>query len=704
MGKYSSSEPRKKDRHADNGTGRRKKYGRSYVPHRLYGEFVAIDGEGVGNDYVLLDSSTDFPRLYERTGTLNTIAILDWLWGLARHPSARGKDFVLYGAGYDYNNWVRILSLNEVRRFAAGDVVFIGDYVIQWMKGYKFELRKLARAGTKGVLRGWRAKREIANHIEIEGTRYQTLPDKRIGIVFWDVLPFLQKTFVKGVKDVLGEVPALIEEGKAARGSFTHENIEWVSEYNKLECKLLVRMMENLRDWFRAAGIELKAWNGPGAAAKALLRNYPWQGHSGRYVSPTGRTGGYLCPHRILTTALNAYAGGRNQLLKIGTVEEAWEYDIVSAYPSAMVQLPCLTHGDWEYVTDFEPYSFGMWDVSYESTRTVPTDHANLYPFFARSHNTGRIHYPYRVDHRWSHTAEVVSALQWDRMSVRVHGGWVWRPYLCDNPFPLSWVRDSFRQRKQYKDKESRLYNPGASLAIKLALNSLYGSFAQGRGGTLEEPPPTQQLIWAGAITATIRAKLLDAGMNAEADICHMATDGIISLSPLPVDIGDNLGQWEVQKLTNLMLVQYGVYFADQKARYRGFSVDEDKVGELRASIEQRWTGTAGYYELSVPQRYFVTDSLVSQGLADFDDWCTWQEREERLDLWTRDNEHTVTKPKNGQLLSMVEFISPSGAREWTADPNTRFDSADHAPKWGKGMNFPNESALEDAYMAAREA
>lgn len=652
----------------------------------------------MGDDYVLLDSSVDsYPRLY--TGErLHTRDILDWLWELAKSPDARGKDFVLYGASYDFNNWCRIFGLSNVKLLASGGYIFCGPYVVQWMSGYKFEIRKLALPGKKGTLRGWKAKRAGVNHKDVEEIGYQRLPDGRVGLVFWDVLPFWQCKFTDALAKTFGSIPTLIEEGKAARGSFVHDKIEWVSKYNKLECTLLVSMMEHLRDWFKVVDIDLRSWNGPGAGAKALLRSHPVHEHNGRVLSKDGRKAkGYLCPSEVLDAALGSYAGGRNQLLKIGTVDHAYEYDIISAYPSAMCDLPCLTHGEWEHVTEYDQYSFGVWKVSYESTLPIH-DYANLYPLFARSHKTGQIHYPYRVEDRWAHTVEVNSALRYDPDGVTIQEGWVWRPWICDYAKPLSWVRDVFKQRLWYKAN----HQEGASLALKLCLNSLYGSIAQARGGTLDKPPPTQQLLWAGAITAAIRAKLLDAAKSAEADICHMATDGIISLSPLKVDIGEDLGQWEAKELHNVMLVQYGVYFADEKSRYRGFSIPDDDVKKFRSQIEDRWTGKGGYYELAVPQNYFVTAALVAQGLAPYDDWCTWQSRNERLDLWSDDAEFMVKRPKIGELHNFREMLSPSGERLWTANPETRFDSAPHEPKWGAGVSFPQESALEDAYAVAR--
>src|SRR6266700_3652032 len=97
----------------------------SFEPISVYGNyFVGVDGEGVGNDYVLLDSSlNDYPRLY--TGArLRTLECLDWLWGLAHH--AGYCTFVLYGARYDYDNWLREIPFEDVKRYANSKTIRVG--------------------------------------------------------------------------------------------------------------------------------------------------------------------------------------------------------------------------------------------------------------------------------------------------------------------------------------------------------------------------------------------------------------------------------------------------------------------------------------------------------------------------------------------------------------------------------------------------
>src|SRR5205823_11093423 len=110
-----------------------------------------------------------------------------------------------------------------------------------------------------------------------------------IGLTFWDVLPFWQSTFVKALDMTLKDRAIereLIEAGKEARGTFSHDNIEWVSRYNKAECLNLAWMMVELDKWFRQSSIKPLHYNGPGSAAKALLRTHATYLHAGRRIAP----------------------------------------------------------------------------------------------------------------------------------------------------------------------------------------------------------------------------------------------------------------------------------------------------------------------------------------------------------------------------------------------------------------------------------
>lgn len=673
-----------------------------FAPVSVYENYwVGVDGEGIGNDYVLLDSSLDdYPRLY--TGKrLTTRECLDWAWGLAHH--AGYCKFALFGASYDFNNWLRDIPVEDVKRLANSQMVRYQDYLILWQARFKFEIRKI--------------KSEDTTKPEYSAERYQywrihtRLGDDRvdyIGVIFEDVQPWWQCSFVKALDMTLKERAIehnLIVEGKDARGTFTHDRIEWVSKYNKAECRNLAWMMVELDKWLYDAHIKPLHYNGPGAAAKALLRTHAPYMHAGRRIhhrsrSLSQRIQEYVFPgadsdHSMLQRTLSAYAGALNKQLQIGYYPAtAHQYDIVSAYPFCLRNLPCLSHGHWERTREFDPKSFGLWKISYHATKLM-----RCYPFFWRTPD-GSIEYPFAFEERWAHTAEIVTGLAVDAEGIQIHDGWKWIPDTCDNPYPFWWITPAFKQRQRYKAEG----NEGAANGLKLPFNSLYGSIAQARGGTPGRPPWSQQLLWAGAITAFTRARLyLAYCLNPEA-IVHMATDGIISLEPLRLNVGTDLGQWEHTELTNLTVVQYGVYAAESCTcgkhpgrpwhhRERGFVLKDEEVAPFVARIHDMWRQKQ-WVSMEVQQHLFVTCGLVAINEKRYDEWCTWQDISKQIEL------DSASIFKMGSVDGVPGMWPIQDASYNLKNLNK---SKAYEPKWGKGEDFPREWKQEDAYEHALE-
>jgi hypothetical protein len=117
----------------------------------------------------------------------------------------------------------------------------------------------------------------------------------------------------------------------------------------------------------------------------------------------------------------------------------------------------------------------------------------------------------------------------------------------------FDWVDDLYDQRR-------RLGPDTRGQPLKFGLNSLYGKLAQrsGRG-------PYHDAVSAGLITAATRARLIEAlAQDPEAGFM-LATDGVYTMRPLSLDIGDGLGQWEAKVWPDLFVVQPGVYWSPSK-------------------------------------------------------------------------------------------------------------------------------------------
>ena len=82
---------------------------------------------------------------------------------------------------------------------------------------------------------------------------------------------------------------------------------------------------------------------------------------------------------------------------------------------------------------------------------------------------------------------------------------------------------------------------------IKLTLNSLSGKAAQSIGGSETNPPRTACPWYAAATTAGTRRRVMEAALQNPHAIVQFSTDGVVSLAPLNLDIGEGLGQWEAK-------------------------------------------------------------------------------------------------------------------------------------------------------------
>jgi hypothetical protein len=190
-----------------------------------------------------------------------------------------------------------------------------------------------------------------------------------------------------------------------------------------------------------------------------------------------------------------------------------------------------------------------------------------------------RVFYPPVVE-GWYWGVEVKAAAELFSNAIHIYEGWVYeQEEVHESPF--AFVVPLYEQRARWKAEGN-----GAQLAAKLALNSLYGKLAQRVGWNKEtkQPPRWHQLEYAGYITATCRAMIYRAMMQAPADIIAVETDGIYSRVPLKLDEGTELGQWEAETFDEIIYVQSGVYWTVKnntslcgkyatvnKAKVRGF-------------------------------------------------------------------------------------------------------------------------------------
>lgn len=530
-----------------------------------YRPFCGVDGEGGGKDglgrqyYRLLRAhGGGVDQLLFRDN--EPLGAGDCLEFIASLPA--GPIYVGYGFGYDSTQILRGLPADRIAAIFAPrkpdrfhHAVYWRNYAIDYLPGQYLSVGRTA----------WRWDAEHNKEIPytIKGSTRTIL----------ETLGFFQGPYVKALEEWdIGSkhVRDKIAGTKKERDQFELMTPELLT-YNKQECRWLAQLMERFRQVCEGVDLVLPAnkWNGAGKLAELLHRQHgcPKRTWLEKKLDPWLRD-----------AAKHAYFGGRAELLRVGGAPAVYSYDLKSAYPAAMLDLPCLEHGTWEKIdgqaaAGLTEGTVAMVDIEYGHDATTPlcglpwryTDGYLVYPRFGAG-----IYWKIEVD----------AAIRYGTQVRRYNGGWLYHRHCDCRPF--DYVAELFAERKRL-DR----WQKGAGIPLKLAINSLYGKLAQRIGGA-----PYQNHIWAGLITATTRARILDAVGSAadRRDIIAIATDGIYSASPLPLDMGDELGNWEESEMGQMFFAQAGFYWQREPAgvtRTRGMS--RDNLGTKTRRLEAAW-------------------------------------------------------------------------------------------------------------------
>lgn len=594
-------------------------------------EVVAWDGEGITDEdgshrYVMLAvKSADDQDYLENVHGLGSAACFDFI--LAASERNPGGLHVIYGGSYDFNMMMRDLPRDDVWKVMNRKYHTWRGYRIGYRQGKSFYVCKVVEGKKVGA-----------------------------GVTIYDVVSFFQTSFVRACDSYLGDAFTnrdVIVSNKALRSSFSEADIPEVRRYNDYELDNLLALVRELRFRLNRVGLRPRRWDGPGAVAAALLMRERVKGSMGEV------------PVEVAKTVRHSYAGGRFEVIRFGHVEgPAYEYDINSAYPAAMTQLPVLAGGTWEHM-DGDPgdVPFAVYHVTWSvGNRYLPG------PFFRRDSN-GTICYPC-VSTGWYWSPEVAVGRRYmetrtdrpedvltDRMEVLE--AWVFHPATDDKPFEF--VEKLFNKRRALKKA-----GDGANVAIKIGLSSLYGKTAQQVGWERTEKglrtPPFHQLEWAGYTTSWCRARVLEACLSDLGSVIAFETDAVFTSRPLPVKVGTGLGEWEATEFSSLTYVTSGVYF--------GTTVEgEERVTKTRGVDLGQMTREIVLERMG---RRLAEDRVVAVDVTRFigakvalaQDWSKWLR-------WVTMTKHVRLEPTGKRVHTQCAQDSPVTSRHEPSEVGT---------------------------------
>jgi hypothetical protein len=562
-------------------------------------EFIGWDGEGITHvpqtpqSYVLFGASTGD---YVISDSLNTQTCLNLMLKVkSQNPHS---EMVGFAIGYDAEMIMRDLTPAQLERIHKHGVVRWRDYRIEYRPKKWFQV--------SGPYQG-----------------------RKVVCKIWDVWSFFTCSFVKALEQYLPELEQseldVIISGKGQRGSFTVERLRnEVVPYWQKELELLVELMNRLRELMAQKGLHPRGWHGPGALANAVNTKYR-----------TTRAMNRNLPEKVLDATQFGYAAGRVEQFKLGRAGQTiYKYDLNSAYPAAMLELPSL-NGTWSYreaehIADVRMY--GVYFVEYTGIGRVSSRLPQ--PFFHRTKD-GYITFP-QVTFGWYWGPEVLSALYLNEVHneiiVRVRAAW--EMDTTQSYYPFLWLQEMYDERLELKRRGEQ-----AQLVLKLAMNSMYGKMAQRTGYKDGDPktiPKYHQYEWAGYVTSRTRARLYEAALLAAEHnaLIGIETDAVFSTIPLPLPTSKNLGDWDLETFDDCLYLQTGVYWLLEgdtwKAKFRGMDKDTLTLDMALAYLESTSLNVEHIHDYAKQSMTGMTrtrfvGSKAAMHVNRLEDWRVWK-------------------------------------------------------------------------------
>jgi DNA polymerase type B, organellar and viral len=624
---------------------------------------------------------------------LDPVDIIEWMLGLPGEYNRangfpHGVNFVSFSFNYDVTQillppfftrekvWeiTRKRSWKTKKRVKAPTLV--GEYAFDYLKSKWFKIWKL-----RDPENPYKDKLDKNGNIVY---KKNGKPEREIDAIAYicieDAFGFYQTKFTKAIEPLVkqgyvakgdyGEIVAM----KERRNEFDKLSFEEIKSYCGRELVCLSKALTVLRDGFDKMEIRLRAWTGAGSPAGCLIRKEELKEE--HYSPDIVVTDECMSPQQW--QAHHAMIGGRIEPVQQGYAmnRDLWLYDIVSAYPNALLLLPSMRDGRWvphdgEWITHYQADLERMKSINILSMFHVRWK----FPTYSRKDGRG-IPFnplPYRTKrksilfpnegHAWIMRDELIAAFKWAERFDCVDGITVeeWNEFVPDNDeVPYEFVAELYEMRRVAKSKKE--YDI-VEKAIKLTLNSLYGKTVQSVGGDEENAPSCCCPYYGAAITANCRSRLIEAALiDPYAVVCFM-TDGIVTtreLKGLPrakeVFEGEppegtimELGDWEFEQMAGGFFLQSGVYCLVHKS---GKTKDKTRGADPRNFILKmplkdlmlnrvlpewkglpQWKRNVNYYSLDIEIRNYITAGAAAASDERFKLIGRWCDTKRTIDI-----------------------------------------------------------------------
>ena len=486
--------------------------------------------------------------------------------------------------------------------------------------------------------------------------KYLCIQHKGFYIKIWDIAQYFKMSLDSACKVYLGRAVKLEMETKTFSVEYVKKHFEKIKKYCLVDSQACAELGNYLISKLKEFGIKTTSLY----SAASLSYEY----FSSRcHIVVIKRFWKYY--KELINYSLEAYRGGKFECTGRGVFNNAWQYDIVSAYPFQISRLLDFEKARVVFSSEY------IGEADYGFLRVMVCNDGQHIPVAVKN-KSGVDIYPQ------GKFFATITKQEYDYcMSIGVDcriisGYWL----VCKNkvtPYK-DCIDELFSIKAKYKGKDDFLYE-----ISKKMMNSFYGKTLQiikeividtdtmtgSKNGVpvfgeknIYKAGRSFNPVHGAIVTAETRIQITKIQNLLKTDCLAVHTDSALCLRELPPELTTGkLGELELQKRGGGVLIACGQYQINtpegkSKGAYKGFKPDYDdnwldmlSRNKERSTIEQKVLMVEGWYECCAKKH--------------FDSINLFQESKKIIDLNADTKRLWARKVKAKNLLQGIEQSTP---------------------------------------------
>ena len=262
-----------------------------------------------------------------------------------------------------------------------------------------------------------------------------------------------------------------------------------------------------------------------------------------------------------LIAAQQAYHGGLFETFQRGVFEEKlYQYDINSAYPAIMKDLPHWANGRFKPVETPGDGEYGWYYCEFDCEWMPHGDFGRPYEVemcFGEDSNCEKLMinpkrkvYPIgkrkgwitKMEYEWMQKQHIYCEFE---MGIE----WYFKEELYPNPF--GWIPEVYTRRQEVK-----ALGYSEEYALKIVMNGVYGKTAQFKKGMGK----LTNFFYCSYITAWTRLMVASVAIKYPLNLIEIATDSVLLNRKVDLPLSKKLGEWGLDEYYRGILVGSGIH------------------------------------------------------------------------------------------------------------------------------------------------